>query len=212
MLDILHWVSLYLKLGWRPIPIFHPDAGCQCKAGCADSQCHGKVPIDANWAEKIYTIKDFYRKCNVGLAMGRQQNCKWLFAVDNDDNAFHSFIADLPLTLESETGRGYHQIYEVPPDTPLGNWVDVLGIRPKNNAFQHTYYGGVDLRYARGIVVAAPSVHKNGRIYTWRFFKNPVRLPYHKLVELIRIHKRRFPKVKTYKKWSQDPTHKNKRP
>ena len=58
MLDILHWVSLYMKMGWRPVPIFHPDEGCRCKAGCDDAQCHGKVPIDANWAEimKKYTV------------------------------------------------------------------------------------------------------------------------------------------------------------
>ena len=79
--------NLYLDNNFRPIPVFGPQMGCRCtrrqdSTGC-QQQCLGKVPVDPNWADKdLFSPWDFEEGFNVALAMGRQQNGKWLLGID----------------------------------------------------------------------------------------------------------------------------------
>ena len=83
-------VEFYLNNNFRPIPLFGPSHGCQCghdcrKMGGQFQQCIGKVPIDPEWANKeLFTPDEFPEGCNVALAMGKQQNGKWLVGIDID--------------------------------------------------------------------------------------------------------------------------------
>ena len=61
--------------------------------------------------------------------MGKQFDGRWLVCLDINGDLDLSKYFTLPETLEDRTGRGKHLIFEVPPDCPLGNWVDVLGTR-----------------------------------------------------------------------------------
>jgi len=72
----------------------------------------------------------------------------------DSEEAMHRFKAEdlvLPATVWAKTGRGRHLWYRL-----AGKVRNRVGILP-----------GVDVRAVGGYVVAPPSVHPNGRLYTW---------------------------------------------
>lgn len=162
-------VKAYLAQGLRPIPVYPPSAGCRCERAHPDNptQCLGKVPRDRSWADRLapFAPEDFAPDDNVALAMGRQPDGRWLVGIDYDGAPTVPW-GELPLTLTTTSGRGKHLIYRAPDAAPLGNWVDVLGARDKATGYKPGHAGAVDLRYARGAVVAAPSLHRSGVRYT----------------------------------------------
>jgi hypothetical protein len=89
--------------------------------------------------------------------MGLQPNGLGLVALDVDEpEAFAALereLGALPPTLRTETGRGYHLLFSVPP-----------ALLPLLRNFVKR--AGCDLRAEGGQVVAAPSLHYSGKQYT----------------------------------------------
>lgn len=68
-------------------------------------------------------------------------------------------LGPLQVTVESATGGGGRHLYYAHPGAPMANRVALLP--------------GVDLRADGGCVVAPPSVHPNGKRYTWVAGRGP---------------------------------------
>ncbi len=128
-------------------------------------QCLGKAPRDPDWNDRAfpYSINDFEPDDNVALAMGRQPDGRWLVAIDYDGTPTVPW--QLPPTMTTTTGRGRHFLFQTRAAEPLGNWIDVLGARDKALGYLPGHSGAVDVRYARGAVVAPPSLHRSGARY-----------------------------------------------
>jgi bifunctional DNA primase/polymerase-like protein len=100
---------------------------------------------------------------NVGM------RCDGLLVVDLDYGGAVSLheleweLGELPETRIQSSGRGEHRFFATPAGVLLGNSTAALG-HPK----------GLHLRGDRGYVVAAPSLHPNGRRYAWRDPKTPI--------------------------------------
>jgi replicative DNA helicase len=104
-----------------------------------------------------------YRECGVGIATGHRSG---IFVLDVDvsdgkhgDDTLAELVAEhgpLPDTVRAITGSGGGHIYfNLPP-----------GVDIRNNA--STRLGpGLDIRGEGGQVVAAPTVHPNGKRYEW---------------------------------------------
>lgn len=227
-ITIAEAVEFYKENGYRPIPIFSVEDGCKCSSEkCADQagrlqvgQCWGKVPTDLNWFDKVAESKDFNEKNNIALLMGRQTNRlsgdqtsgRWLVAFDVDGDLDLSDHFDLPETLEQKTGRGSHFIFEVPYNTALGNWNNLLMTRDKKTGYKKGFAGALDIKYARGALIVAPSIHKSGKQYQWVNYRDPAILPYDIISKMIWLRKKAHPKVKRYFSWTASPSHKNKKP
>ena len=203
----------YIDQGLRPIPVFGPATGCHCERAHVNNpqQCFGKVPRIHSWADlPPFRAQDFEEDDNIALAMGRQPDGRWLLAIDVD-GAVDLARLELPPTLTTTTGRGSHRIYQVRPDAPYGNVVDVFGARDKTTGYKPGHTGAVDLRYARGAVVAAPSMHRLGVTYSSN--DAPIAwLPPRASVLLLAAWHRKNPSIKRYMTWSAEPSHKGKSP
>jgi hypothetical protein len=203
----------YVDAGLRPIPVWPPSAGCRCERKHPErpDQCWGKLPRDTKWADRpLFRAEEFDPTDNIALAMGKQPDGRWLLAIDVDGVVKLDRL-ELPPTLTTTTGRGSHRIYQVRPDAPFGNVVDVFGARDKSTGYKPGHTGAVDLRYARGAVVAAPSKHRLGA--TYRSNDAPIAwLPPRASVLILAAWHRKNPAIKRYPTWSADPSHKGKQP
>lgn len=125
---------------------------------------HGVHDASADEAQ----IRSWWGRCpnaGVGIACGPSR----LLVVDLDGpqavEAWRALLAehgDRATTATVRTARGWHCWYRLPGDVELGNSVGRLG--PK-----------IDTRGAGGYVIAPPSVHPSGAVYTWREPRLPVR-------------------------------------
>lgn len=160
----------YIAAGLRPIPVWGPHEGCKCERSHPKNptQCLGKVPRDRKWADRgPYTAGDFGPTDNIALALGRQASGAWLLGIDVDGTfPLEQYLGPLPPTLRTTSGRGYHLIYRVRPEADYGNWIDLFGSRDENLGYKRGFAGSVDLRYARGALVVAPSRHRTGATYS----------------------------------------------
>ena len=208
--------QFYIDNGYRPLPIFGIEDKCKhrpykpeldCKG-----QCWGKVPKEEHWPNKEFTVDDFDESCNLALIMGKQLDGRWLVGFDIDGELDLSEWFQLPKTLECKTNRGVHLIFEVPEDSPLGNWIDVMHTRCDINGYRLGYKGALDIKFCRGAMVSPPSATKSKNRYEWLEWIKPSMLPYEEINYLIRKRKFHYPDVKRYRKWSLDPLHKAKRP
>jgi hypothetical protein len=145
----------YAALGWRVLPI-RPGGKRPPMNAWQDAATTDPAIIDAWWT-------GIYRDHGVGVAAGPDSGI-WVLDVDvADDKAGDETLADLedsygklPDTVEAITGSGgRHLLFAWPPE------VDV------RNSASGTLGPGLDVRGAGGQVVAAPTVHANGRAYTW---------------------------------------------
>lgn len=168
----------YLDLGFRVVPLYGLlGEGCACRSpDCLprDWGKHEPPETDGAWKEGLdFGVADFGETDNIALAMGPWDGSDdWLVALDFDGTspgalAYAAELA-LPQTLTQETPRGFHAVYSVPAYFPLGNWVDALQTRAQG--YQ------LDLRYARGRIVVAPSRNASGA-YRWRHVQEPAPLP-----------------------------------
>jgi hypothetical protein len=169
-------VELYSSIGFRPIPLFGLREGrCACGSPeCKDRDAgkHEPPETDGLWKDGTeFGVEHFDDHDNVALAMGPWGGSDdWLVTLDIDGPLdLDGFMWNLPRTLEQKSPRGRHLIFSVPAYTPLGNWVDVLQTRD-------THRAQLDLRYARGRIVVAPSENSFGR-YEWTDFREPAALP-----------------------------------
>lgn len=169
-------VALYTSMGFRPVPLFGlVDGRCACGSpDCKDRDAgkHEPPATDGLWKDGVtFGPEAFGDGDNVALAMGPWGGSDdWLVCLDIDGPLdIDGFMWNLPETLEQNTPRGRHLIFRVPAYTPLGNWVDVLQTRDSHRS-------QLDLRYARGRIVAAPSENSFGR-YAWKLIREPAPLP-----------------------------------
>lgn len=209
-------VEFYVENGFRPMPLHGIEDRCQhrpikpeldCKG-----QCWGKVPKQEHWPDKdFFTTDHFPSGCNLALIMGEQLDGRWFAGLDLDGYLDLDKFLELPPTLECITARGRHLIYEVPADTPLGNWNDILSTRSKTAGYRLDYKGALDLKYCRGAMASPPSINKHGKEYEWTEWRRPEMLPASEIAFMIRKRKSAHPNVPRYRTWSANPAHKNKR-
>ena len=161
----------YAQRGWPVVPVFTVDqAGrCSCgKEGCTNQGKHPRAQRgfrDGTTSPSI--IKRHWRQdANVGICTGRSAGI-WVLDVDPQHDGDTSLArllerhGDLPVTVESRTGRGGRHLYfRYPEDREVRNSVGKIA-------------AGLDVRSDRGGVVAPPSRHISGRRYEWAPGRSP---------------------------------------
>jgi len=164
--DLLVVALRYIRRGWAVLPLHRPTGnGCSCgKAACAKP---GKHPRTRHGL-KDATIQESRICCwwarwpdaNIGVATGSPSGMLVLDVDDKHDNAGSRSLASLeerhgalPNTLTASTGAGRHLYFRYPGRT-VKNSAGALG-------------AGLDIRGDNGYVIAPPSLHANGKIYSW---------------------------------------------
>jgi putative DNA primase/helicase len=160
----------YAALGIPVMPLHYLNAGvCSCGKPKGDPKCKpGKHPFGSlvpHGLTDATTDADVVRQWfdgmpyNLGICTGEISG---FFALDRDDrDGGDRSLAELevqnsplPATLAQHTGNGVHYLFKMPQGTPVKNSVKLLA-------------PGLDIRGTGGYIVAAPSIHENGRTYTW---------------------------------------------
>lgn len=179
-------VREYLRLGWRPMPINGMRNG---RCSCGDAACkerdwgkHAVTKGDEDTAKEghVFVESNFDGDVNVALMMGMQRLGPWLVALDADGPFDWARLGPLPPTRTQKTPRGEHRIFSVPDFCPLGNWVKAL----------ESPCAQLDLRYARGRIVVAPSRNAFGE-YRWIDLRMPAPLPQTAIDVILRERRKR---------------------
>lgn len=140
------------------------DSSCTCgNKECKNIGKHPFTPHGLNDAsdiiEQIAALFKYRADLNIAIRTGEVSK---LFVLDIDQRKggieslakMIKIYGDLPSTLGSETGNGYH-IYFSHPGFKVSNRTDFLG----------KDFPGLDIRGDGGYVIAPPSKHANGKIY-----------------------------------------------
>lgn len=164
--SMLDWALAYAKFGWYVLPV-HSMRDGQCSCGNKTCGSPAKHPRSKH-GEKDATndpgeMEQWWRRwpdANIGIATGPSG----LVALDIDGPdglaLFHKISGgDRPKTLMAKTGRegGFHVFYagtDVPSSRVKGEHLDVRG--------------------STGYIVAPPSVHASGAVYTWAIRDQPI--------------------------------------
>ena len=152
--DLLRHALRYADRGWPVIPLHTPvDGRCDCRRDCGSP---GKHPRTKNGLSDASTDADQVRAwwrswptANVGLVIPDD-----LVVLDFDRQDVNAVVGKdrpLPTTALAETGKGWHFLYRT--DRPVRPAVAVLD--------------GLDIRGPGSYIVAPPSVHVSGHVYTW---------------------------------------------
>lgn len=145
------------RLGWPVFPCA-PSGKAPAIAGgrgCLDATTDPEI-ISGWWQ----TMPD----ANVGIALGPIAGV-WALDIDDRHDGEESLLeierahGPLPDTVEQQTGGGGRHIL-FRHDARVGNRA---GVKP-----------GIDTKSANGYIVAAPSVHPNGRRYVWEVDHHPL--------------------------------------
>lgn len=167
---------IYAGEGFSIIPLHWITRG-KCSCGKRDCASPAKHPLTQHGlkdaSNDLAQIKTWWRKfpkANIGVCTGQVSG--GLIVVDIDTAKGGNVTAvDIPITLEVETGNGFH--FWLRSDQEIRNSAGKLG-------------QGIDIRGGGGYVVAPPSVHSNGRTYTFRNQGPIAELPddlIHKLID-----------------------------
>jgi hypothetical protein len=168
----------YGAMGWSVVPMNYPVesrsgvVGCSCYRGAA-CRSIGKHPW-VRWkqtggctnAAVISSWWDWHPVSGVGICTGARSDF-WVLDIDPDHNGNETIAqlehryGPLPETLRARTGGGgWHLVFKYPP----GGARQTAGkIGP-----------GVDTRSDGGLIVAAPSQHRSGWLYTWENWGVPL--------------------------------------
>jgi hypothetical protein len=166
----------YASMGFPLLPLHYITAAGTCSCGEAKPCKKGKHPLGRLVPHGLTdattdpgTIRQWFegKPYNIGICTGTESR---IFVLDRDDrDGGDQSLADLevahsklPATLSQRTGNGVHYLFNLPPDQPVKN--SAKKIAP-----------GLDIRGIGGYIVAAPSVHENGRTYTWLDCELPTR-------------------------------------
>lgn len=160
--DVLTYALAYAERGYPVLPLHGlKDGVCTCSKG-AKCTSSGKHPKTTNGVKDATTdeatIVGWFKNkphTNVGIATGC---ASWLFVVDVDpDKGGFESLAKLnlssPMTVRTGSG-GLHLYYKFDPAIVVGNSAGKLA-------------PGIDIRTTGGYVVAPPSLHRSGKLYTW---------------------------------------------
>ena len=139
----------YAGRGWRVIP-------CAAR-GKAPLTAHG--PKDSTVDQR--TIREWWARwpnANVGAVAGVESD---FFVLDVDGPAGEDSLVGLarehgklPSTIETQTGGGGRHLFFKHPGSPVRNSAGKIG-------------KGLDVRGDGGYVIAPPSIHESGKVYTW---------------------------------------------
>ena len=156
--DLLNAALEYAASGWPVLPLHSPMDSHRCSCGKPSCTSIGKHPrtehgvLGATTDEP--TIRSWWQAwpdANIGLACGNGR-----VVVDVDDSRaleeFEAQYGTLPVTPRQQTGKGLHLVFSS-NGAPIGNKV--------------RFAPCMDLRADGGYIVAAPSRHANGAVYTW---------------------------------------------
>lgn len=156
-------------LGFRVFPLHSPTGGaCSCPRGRACGS-PGKHPGLKDWQSDATTDAATVRRwwerwpdANIGLATGGALR---LVVVDVDGDAGRTAWSELEAehgpapTLRASTGRpggGEHRYYRLRAEHDASAIKNRVKFAP-----------GLDIRAEGGLVVAPPSLHGSGAVYTW---------------------------------------------
>lgn len=156
MSDQLPAVLQYLALGWQPVA----------------APVKGKTPIRSWKRQQTERVTErevregFARPANIFLITGSVSR---LAVIDCDDeDALKYWRAKLGSILDKttavQTGRGWHFYFRLPK-----------GAKPRGQSSPGggTGVGGWHIRAEGGGVIAPPSVHESGRVYSWAPDRGP---------------------------------------
>lgn len=162
--------AFYQSLGLHTLRLWGvlPGGGCACGRPSCAPRSAGKHPVRNSWQNTPPDLVFGYGE-NLGLRCGLQPSGAACVAFDVDEPeafaALQAQLGPLPETLRTETGRGFHLIFQVLP-----------ALLPLLKNFVKR--SGVDLRAEGGQVVAAPSLHYSGRSYLLSCAAAPAWLPW----------------------------------
>ena len=146
----------YANMGWPIFPIHSPINGA-CSCGHPDCDVIAKHPrtehgmLDAT--TNVNTIREWWTRwpdANIGH---RPEPDEMILDLDGPEGETIEAKNGVPLTPTISTGRGIHAIFRIPPDLKVLN-------RAK-------YVPGLDIRTHDGYHILPPSLHQNGKRYTW---------------------------------------------
>lgn len=172
-------VQHYIESGLQPILVHAPTEVTEKEeAACTCGQIHkasGKHPIAKAWQKPVpfdelqNQLARLKYQPNIGIVLGSQpRGGGYIVAIDVDSEERFQFLQEklgkLPDTVRSESGRGYHLFYELPPEIPIEQLKNVTGLSVGDETGS---VPGVDVKAERGQVVVAPSIHLSGRRYKW---------------------------------------------
>ena len=151
-------LTLAQEYGFHVFPVYEPrEHGCSCARGTHCDRI-GKHPRLSEGfkgatmhAEQVGAWWDRWPDANIGLYPG---GCGLIvFDVDGPEGEAHARalgVLDLP-TLTAHTARGEHWYYRLPVGCIVGN----------------VARAELDIRAHAGYVLAPPSLHSSGHVYTW---------------------------------------------
>lgn len=169
--------AAYAAHGWPVIPLHSPGVGpsnCDCRKACGKNAAkhprtaHGL--LDASTDLTIVTRWwEMWPSANIGIVTGAVSG---LVVLDVDVRAngdvslgtLTDEYGQLPDTPTVLTGGGGLHYYFAHPGGIIRNSAGKLG-------------SGLDIRGDGGYVVAPPSLHASGQIYTWAIAGEPAPLP-----------------------------------
>ena len=153
--DPTAWALRYAALGLRVVPI-RPGAKAPALSEWVTHATNDLDTITAWWS-------GLYRGHGVGLALGRFDDQRWVFAVDIDQHGhdgeeswrdlLRRHDSEEPATWEAITGGGgRHLLFSA--EVEIRN-SDTPGL------------AGIDIRGAGGQILVEPTVHPSGQRYAW---------------------------------------------
>lgn len=164
MITALNGALELARLGFRVVWIYPPESQCRSP---------GKQPILKDWPNRASEDEEELtaqwegeletQEPNVGIVLGTQPDGRYVLAIDVDDAGrftdLQNTLGALPVTAAISSARGDKLLYYLvtPPDTlvRLKNVTGLGGVP------------GIDVKVAGGQVVAPPSRHVSGAIYSW---------------------------------------------
>jgi putative DNA primase/helicase len=175
--DVDAAVAAYFRAGLRPLLIHAPNGNGRCTCGL-DRKDHkvGKHPIHKNWQKprSFDEVQDQLArlkfKPNIGILLGEQPGGEYIVAVDVDDidrlEALEKELGKLPTTAQCDSGRGYRVLYELGSEIDRSKLRNITALTP-NKKPEDVAIIGVDVKVSGGQIVVAPSLHENGKHYSW---------------------------------------------
>lgn len=172
----------YASLGWRLVPLHDLRPGpaglvCSCGKDCGNSA--GKHPRLNEWqkhaTDNIDQVREWWRQwpnANIGTRTGSDSG---FIAIDIDPPGGEAALLEisggnLPLTVESKTGKGRRLFYSIP---------DTCEVEPRTVPLKDKD-GNESLRMQGGNTgaqcVLPPSMHYLGHRYEWAPGRSPLEI------------------------------------
>jgi KaiC/GvpD/RAD55 family RecA-like ATPase len=147
----------YASLGWAVFPLVPREKIpllSKAKGGNGLKDASADVDTVTAWWTR-------YPDANIGLTTGASSGLVVVDVDGADGEAALAVYGDLPLTVESTTGKGRHLLFRGAPE--IRNSAGKLGPQ-------------LDVRAEGGYIVAPPSIHPNGGTYRWASGRHPGKL------------------------------------